>query len=409
MGEAEVSENSNEARAVTLEELARDMAEMTAENARLSERLAQIEARRGVDGRPSRPTGTPTRSEGSEGDRPVSRRGALLALGGAAAGGVGLALASSIMSAEPAAATQDAAVLAGESNTATDTTEVITSSGSGVYGISGASSAISSSDAGVFGDSSTAFGVLGTASGADGVHGETTHAGSSGVFGLDTSSGDGGYGVSARSTNGCGVSGLADLPASSTVPSGVGVYGASASGSGIVGVASAPSGLSAGLLCGVLGDTDGDGTIGVTGLSLNGTGVYGETQGDDAYGVFGDDESSGGGIGVYGSSNVGRGVAGESTSGIGVFAHTESGTALFVNGPVSFTTSGVATVAAHTTKVTVTLAGVTTASLILATAQAIAAKVAVEAAVPGSGSFTITLTKAPTVALPVAWFVLAAA
>jgi uncharacterized metal-binding protein len=106
---------------------------------------------------------------------------------------------------------------------------------------------------------------------------------------------------------------------------------------------------------------------------------------------------------------VGRGVAGESDSGIGVFALSTSGTALFVNGPVSFTMSGVATVPAHTTKVTVTLAGVTTASLILATAQAVAAKVAVEAAVPGSGSFTITLTKAPTVALPVAWFVLTAA
>jgi hypothetical protein len=67
----------------------------------------------------------------------------------------------------------------------------------------------------------------------------------------------------------------------------------------------------------------------------------------------------------------------------------------------------VATVPAHTTKVTVTLAGVTTASLILATPQAVAAKVAVEAAVAGSGSFTITLTKAPHVALPVAWFVIA--
>jgi hypothetical protein len=207
-----VSDNSNEASAVTLEELARHMAEMTAENARLSERLAQIETGRGPNGQPPRPAGTPTRNEGAEGERTVSRRGALLALGGAAAGGMGLALASSVVGAGPAAATQGDAVLAGESNSATATTEVITSSGSGVYGISGTSSGLSSSDAGVFGDSNAAFGLLGTSSGADGVHGETTHSGSSGVFGLDTSSGDGGYGVSARSTNGCAVSGLADLP-----------------------------------------------------------------------------------------------------------------------------------------------------------------------------------------------------
>ena len=402
-----MSNNSSEASAVKLEELARHIAEMTAENARLSQRLAQIETGRGAEGQPPRsaPPGTPARTEGAERGRTVSRRGALLALGGAA-GGMGLALASSVMSAEPAAAAQDGAVLAGESNTATSTTEVITSSGTGVYGISGTSSGISSEVAGVFGDSNGSHGVQGTSSAADGVHGVTSQAGASGVFGLDTSSGDGGYGLSARSTKGCGVSGLADLPASATVPSGVGVYGASASGNGIVGVASAPSGLSAGLVCGVLGDSDVTDAVGVAGLSLNGSGVVGVTTGDGKYGVFGNDDSSGGGIGVSGSSGAGRGVAGESDSGIGVFADTTSGTALFVNGPVSFTTSGVATVPAHATKVTVSLAGVTTASLILATAQAVAGKVGVEAAVPGSGSFTVTLTKAPKVALPVAWFVL---
>jgi hypothetical protein len=375
-----VSDNGNDARAVTIEDLARHMAEMTAENARLSERLAQIETGRRVNGRPPRPAPprTPARTEGAEGKHTVSRRGALLALGGAAAGGMGLALASSVMGAEPAAATQDSAVLAGESNTATATTEVSTSSGSGVYGISGTSSGLSSSDAGVFGDSNAAFGLLGTSSGADGVHGETTHAGSSGVFGLDTSSGDGGYGVSARSTNGCAVSGLAGLPAPATVPSGVGVYGASADGNGVVGVANAPSGLSANQAA-VLGDTDVSGGVGVLGLSKDGPGVLGESP-----------------FGVYGQSD----------SGTGVFATSTSGLALAVDGPVTFTTSGVATVPAHATKVTVTLAGVTTSSLILATPQAVAAKVAVEAAVPGSGSFTITLTKAPKVALPVAWFVL---
>ena len=86
----------------------------------------------------------------------MSRRGALLALGGAAAGGVGLALASSIMGAEPAAATQGDAVLAGETNTATATTEVTTTSGYGLYGNSSAS---------------------------DGIHGVTSNDGSSGVFG----------------------------------------------------------------------------------------------------------------------------------------------------------------------------------------------------------------------------------
>jgi len=56
--------------------------------------------------------------------------------------------------------------------------------------------------------------------------------------------------------------------------------------------------------------------------------------------------------------------------------------------------------------VTVTLAGVTTSSLILATMQQILGSITVLAAVPAAGSFTITLTGAPTGNVKVAWFVI---
>jgi hypothetical protein len=63
-------------------------------------------------------------------------------------------------------------------------------------------------------------------------------------------------------------------------------------------------------------------------------------------------------------------------------------------------------VAASKKSVSLTSAGVTSSSMILATPQTAAGAIAVANAVPASGSFTINLTAAPTSSVKVAWFVI---
>ena len=172
----------------------------------------------------------------------------------------------------------------------------------------------------------------------------------------------------------------------------------------------------------------------MAGNSTNGIGVYGTTSGNAPQaGVYGDDGSPDGAYGVYGFSHVGVAVYGEGTSGaygvygnstisIGVLGNSESGTgvsatssegyALQVSGTaqfkgtVQFSSSGVATVAGGDKTVTVTLAGITTSSIVLATIQKPQAGTAIEAAKPTTGSFTITLTKTAIADIPVGWFVI---
>ena len=71
-------------------------------------------------------------------------------------------------------------------------------------------------------------------------------------------------------------------------------------------------------------------------------------------------------------------------------ARSTNGTALNVIGKARFSRSGVVTISAGTSSKTVTLAGVTTASMIIATAQQNTTRL-VKAAVPGTGSFVIKL------------------
>jgi hypothetical protein len=127
----------------------------------------------------------------------------------------------------------------------------------------------------------------------------------------------------------------------------------------------------------------------------------------DAQGIGVEGTQSGTGSGVYGlASTTGVGVFGDTTDGIGVIARSTTGTALDVRGKATFSRSGQVTVAAGTTTKKITLAGVTTASMILATAQQ-DGTVYVRSAVPASGSFTIHLTgNAPAGGLNVAYFVL---
>jgi hypothetical protein len=126
----------------------------------------------------------------------------------------------------------------------------------------------------------------------------------------------------------------------------------------------------------------------------------------------GPDVSDAGGYALYGASPNGIVVAALSTSGTAVAASSTAGTALSVSGVASFSRSGLATVAgtAAKTKISVTVTGValTAASMILATPQGKVSGVAVEGVVPDvtAGSFTIYLTKAVKVALPIAWFII---
>jgi hypothetical protein len=269
---------------------------------------------------------------------------------GAAAAGVGVA--ASLVARPEVASAQDTPVELGETNTATATTEVNTSFG-------------------------------------DGLKAQTTQNGQSGVYGVDASS-SGGQGVLGSSTSGTGVKGQTtnnDLYA---------VWG---------------------------DDTSSGGGVGVFGSSDNGTGVYGKTAGDGVYGVFGESLDEGGGAGVYGTCVAGYGVYGslgsggfaavygfdETTDGaIGVSAASINGVALGVYGVATFSRSGLATVAANKTSVTVTEVALTDTSMVLATVQGNVKKVSVEGVVvdPGASQFTIHLTKAPTASLSVAWFVI---
>lgn len=125
-----------------------------------------------------------------------------------------------------------------------------------------------------------------------------------------------------------------------------------------------------------------------------GYGVQGTSAAAAGHGVAG--QGSNGATGVLGSSDSGTGVAAQSTTGV----------ALAVTGVATFSRSGLAMVAAKQKSVTITLAGVTTSSMILATLQQTAGTAAVASAVPGSGSFTIHLTAAPTSKVKIAYFIL---
>jgi hypothetical protein len=166
--------------------------------------------------------------------------------------------------------------------------------------------------------------------------------------------------------------------------------------------------------CGEEG-VEGDGPIGLHGLGSQdgvkgdtdtGTGVFGTSSGSTGIGVEG--ENDGSGSAIYGVTDLnGVGVFGDApTSGTGVIARSTNGNALDVRGKATFSRSGLITVAAGSSGRTVTLSGVTKASMVLATAQQDGA-VYVRSAVPGNGQFTVHLTgPAPTGGLKVSYFVL---
>jgi hypothetical protein len=133
--------------------------------------------------------------------------------------------------------------------------------------------------------------------------------------------------------------------------------------------------------------------------------VLGSTKGRGS-GVYGESTKAGGRGTTGQGTNGATGDFGLSDSGTGIYAKSATGDALQVVGKVAFSRSGLVTIAAKKKIVTVTLAGVTTSSMILATLQSNAGSIAVANAVPGSGSFTINLTAAHSSSVKVTWFVI---
>ena len=165
---------------------------------------------------------------------------------------------------------------------------------------------------GVYGASKTNPGVQGVSAGFDGVHGESQAAGHAGVFGSNTQSGDG---VTGESANGVGVHG--------TATSGVGVEGESSSGPGVIGRTPNGNGVegrSSGGGAGVLGvSTASDTGVGVRGSSAGAPVPPFQYQALSFVGVWGEVDSSRGGIADLGfGSQVG--VFGDGgPKGIGVY------------------------------------------------------------------------------------------
>lgn len=130
-----------------------------------------------------------------------------------------------------------------------------------------------------------------------------------------------------------------------------------------------------------------------------GVGVWGDS---DDFGVYGT-----GSVGVYGYG--GNGVFGESAgtgAAVVALASAASNLALDVHGKVKFSRSGRGSIAKNKSSLKVTLAGVSTSSLVFAVLFSNRSGRYVRAVVPTSGSFTIYLNTTVTSTTLVSWFVL---
>jgi hypothetical protein len=220
--------------------------------------------------------------------------------------------------------------------------------------------------------------------------------GQTGVSGYGTQQGTTGYGPHGVVGTGSGSGSTVGVLGTGTT----GVKGVSSTGYGVYGTTEAAS------VPGLYGTNTagGDAIQGVT-TGAQASAVYGHNTsggGSVAKGVFG--SATGGGTGVRGESASGHGVEGVSSTGTGVYASGAMG--LQVVGKARFSRSGITTISAGATSKTISLAGVTTASMVLATSQQ-NSTVFVRSAVPASGAFTIRLSgAAPTGGLKVAYFVL---
>lgn len=212
--------------------------------------------------------------------------------------------------------------------------------------------------------------------------------------------------IHGESPSGAGIRG-------SNTDSQAGVVGDSMNAVGVAGSTGAafdPSTV-AGITAGVLGQTSAEGSPGVLGLggdvgvegggiigmfAVGTTGVVGIADGLGPPGQFG--------TGVYGYAG---GLPPAPPSNVGVYARGDGGTtALRVQGKAVFSRSGRAAVSAGQSSKVVTMAGVTSTSLVLVTLRTRRSGVYVAAAVPAAGKFTVYLNKAVTATTYFAYLVL---
>ncbi|GBC79420.1 hypothetical protein HRbin09_00639 [bacterium HR09] len=173
---------------------------------------------------------------------------------------------------------------------------------SGVYGYNAAAGY------GVKGTSISGHGVAGVSGGntMSGVYGEQTNSGGYAVFGSNTGSGNWGYLGGNEGAKGVGANNKTGVLGSST--SGYGVEGSSSSGRGVFGHSTGAEGVygqtSAANKAGVYGNNDSANGYGVRGDSASGDGVYGSSSGGNRSGVYGQNSNSFG-WGVYGRNTSG--------------------------------------------------------------------------------------------------------
>ena len=397
----------------------------------------------------------------SDRNEPCDRRTLLRRAGLAAGIGVAGSAVLPILGGESAQAADEGPFLLGATNTpngltlleagvSPDSLKVTGGGGNGVIGVT----LSTSGGAGLRGDAAHqgGFGVFGIneASGVA-VHGESDGVGVQGV----TNSTTGGIAVAGYADAGTGVYGQSNKTAiqgytnSTDGHAAVGGFAANAGGlamygfspttaiegqttgtngeAGVFGLASNAGGR------GVVGSGPSDGVYGQGANGVHGVGSssggFFTSTGDD--GVFGQGATNGvhgfvsaaGGAGVFGNASAGTGVGVRGTAaagvgvkgsagaagGTGVLATAPAGArALLVDGVAVFARSGRASVPAGKTSVTVPGVALDSASMVLATLQQGAKGNAVSSAVPkpGTSSIVITLLRAPTVPLKVAWFVL---
>lgn len=194
---------------------------------------------------------------------------------------------------------------------------------------------------------------------------------------------------------------------------GNGVEGTSVTGHGVRGISTDTSNPT--------DNTSNAGVVGIAGSlsnldgkNLSLTGVYGNsdasnTEGFAAAGVWGQSPdfgvAGGGTVGVLGNGFIGVLGAAEDVAGVGVLATIDvaGARALLVEGRAEFTRSGRVSISAGQSKKTVTLAGCTSSTLVIANLAANRSGRWVRAVVPGSGQFTIYLNTTVGSSTPAAW------
>jgi hypothetical protein len=333
-------------RLVRLEKQSRVREELAAENYRLRKRLEEVEQAPREARKRSSPTPVPPRTGDGDGDGDgeevadgahlVSRRGAFKVFGAAAAGGVGLALGSTLLGAEPAAAATGN-MQYGETNDAGSAETALTGTVKSVALLNVENSETSQPGAGLY---AMSYAPSGLSNEIGAIVADTNGKAGPAVVGM-SSGGNAIYGI--RSAK----SGITAPPSCAVVGdtdgSGPGVLGLSGGGNGVHGVYNDTSGISSGMLAGIVGETD-ESAAGVLGLSAEASGVYGiaskrsGVSTDLNGGVVGDNGGLGPGVmglglilGIYGLvtgpsglNELFAGVVGDSTTDTGVLG-TSSG------------------------------------------------------------------------------------